>query len=61
MVISSARDKENNRCNKKVTKNKDRTEKMVGASYSERVRAKWFCCALKLGFLKLICKTFSIF
>ena len=40
MVISSARDKENNRCNKKVTKNKDRTEKMVGASYSERVRAK---------------------
>ena len=25
-------------------------------SYSERVRAKWFCCALKLGFLQLICK-----
>ena len=20
-------------------------------SYSERVRAKWFCCAFKLGFL----------
>ena len=25
-------------------------------SYSERVRAKWFCCAFKLGFLWLICK-----
>ena len=25
-------------------------------SYSERVRAKWFCCAFKLGFLQLICK-----
>ena len=25
-------------------------------SYSERVRAKWFYCAFKLGFLQLICK-----
>ena len=25
-------------------------------SYSERVRAKWFCCTFKLGFLQLICK-----
>ena len=25
-------------------------------TYSERMRAKWFCCALKLGFLQLICK-----
>ena len=25
--------------------------------YSERVRAKWFCGAFKLGFLQLICKT----
>ena len=24
-------------------------------SYSERVRAKSFCCAFKLGFLQLIC------
>ena len=22
-------------------------------SFSERVRAKWFCCAFKLGFLQL--------
>ena len=25
-------------------------------SYSERVRAKSFCCAFKLGFLQLICE-----
>ena len=30
-------------------------------TYSERVRAKWFCCALKLGFLQLICKSSLIF
>ena len=33
------------------------TERSKGnRSYSERVRAKWFCCAFKLGFLQLICK-----
>ena len=30
-------------------------------SYSEIVRAKWFCCAFKLGFLQLICKASLIF
>ena len=30
-------------------------------SYGERVRAKQFCCAFKLGFLKLICKVSLIF
>ena len=30
-------------------------------SYSERVRAKWFCCAFKLGFLQLRCKASLIF
>ena len=29
---------------------------MGDASYSESLRAKWFCCAFKLGFLQLICK-----
>ena len=34
-----------------------KTESSKGnRSYSERVRAKWFCCAFKLGFLQLICK-----
>ena len=33
----------------------------VNRSYSERVRAKWFCCAFKFGFLQLICKLSLIF
>ena len=37
--------------------NKTKTEKTGGGrSYSERVRAKWFCCAFNLGFLQLIIK-----
>ena len=30
-------------------------------SYSQRVRAKWFCCAFKLGFSQLICKASLVF
>ena len=33
----------------------------VNRSYSERVRAKWFCWAFKLGFLQLICNASLIF
>ena len=42
----------------KITKEKQtKAERSKGnRSYSERVRAKWFCCAFKLGFLQLICK-----
>ena len=47
----------------KTTKEKQtKAERSNGnRSYSERVRAKWFCCAFKLGFLQLICKTSLIF
>ena len=47
----------------KPTKEKQtKTERSIGnRSYSERVRAKWFCCAFKLGFLQLICKASLIF
>ena len=47
----------------KTTKEKQtKTERSKGnRSYSERVRAKWFCCAFKLGFLQLICKVSLIF
>ena len=46
----------------KGKRNKKETEKNKGdKSYSERVRAKWFCCAFKLGFLQLICKASLIF
>ena len=47
----------------KTTKEKQaKTERSSGnRSYSEEVRAKWFCSALKLGFLQLICKASLIF
>ena len=47
----------------KTTKEKQaKTERSKGnRSYSERVRAKWFCCAFKSGFLQLICKASLIF
>ena len=35
-------------------KNKDRKKYGSGESYSESVRAKWFCCAFNLGFVQLI-------
>ena len=40
---------------------KQREKERGGASYSESVRAIWFCYTFKLGFVKLICKAFLIF
>ena len=47
----------------KTTKENQAKTKRSGGnrSYSERVRAKLFCCAFKLGFLQLICKASLIF
>ena len=45
----------------KGKKNKGRKTQRRGAIYSESVRAKWFCCAFKLGFFELICKASLIF
>ena len=47
----------------KTTKEKQtKTERSKGnRSYSERMRAKWFCCPFKSGFLQLICKGSPIF
>ena len=63
MPIISVRDNEINRWKKNAEKkkqtneNKTKTEKnKADKGYSERVRAKWFCWAFKLGFLQLICK-----
>ena len=68
MVIISVRNNENNRWkgnennNSNNNNNNKKTEKARGdRSYSERVRAKLFCCAFKLGFLQLICKASLIF
>ena len=47
----------------KTTKEKQtKTERSKeNRSYSERVRAKWFCCGFKLGFLQWICRASLIF
>ena len=52
---------QNNNNNNKSKQNKDRKKQRSGASYSESVRAKWFCYAFKLGFVQLICKASLIF
>ena len=47
---------------KKKQQKKTKTENNKGyGNYCERVRAKSFCCAFKLGFLQLICKASLIF
>ena len=46
---------------KERQKSKDKKRQRSDKSYSEIVRAKWFCCALKLGFVQLICKASLIF
>ena len=68
MLIISVRDNENNRWkgnennNSNNNNNNKKTEKARGdRSYSERVRAKLFCCVFKLGFVQLICKASSVF
>ena len=53
----------NDREMQKITKEKRaKSEKSKGnRSYSDRVRAKWYCWGFKLGFLLLICKASLIF
>ena len=59
--ITKIMDEEETQKNKQ-TKKQTKTEKNKGdRSYSERVRAKWFCCACKLDFLQLICKASLMF
>ena len=59
--ITKIMDEEETQKNKQ-TKKQTKTEKNKGdRSYSERVRAKWFCCAFKLDFLQLICKASLMF
>ena len=54
--------KEKHKVNNNKKNKQQKTKKNKGnGSYSERVRAVWFCCALMLGFLQLICKASLIF
>ena len=63
MLLISIRDNENSKWkrNAKKSKQKDKQRAKGNKSYSEKMRAKWFCCAFKLGFLQLICKASLIF
>ena len=62
MNITDERETQKNKTKQNKIKNKGRQKRARGdRSYSERVRAKWFCCAFKLGLLQLICKTSIIF
>ena len=50
----------------KITDDRERQKKQTkktkgDRTYTESMRAKWFCCAFKLGFLQLICKASLIF
>ena len=65
MPIICVRDNENSKWKrnaKKQQKKQTKIEKSKGnRSYSEKVRALWFCCLVKLGFLQLICKASLFF
>ena len=59
MPIVSSRDKEFNWWKRNAKTRQKRT--WVNRGYKEKMRAKWFCCAFKSGFLQLICKASLIF
>ena len=54
--------KENCKKTTTIKQKQTKAERSQGnRSYSESVKAKWFCCAFKLGFLQLVCKASLIF
>ena len=60
MPIISVRDKENSRWKKNAKKQRQKITR-GNRSYSERARAEWFCCAVRLGFLQIICHASLLF
>ena len=62
MLIINVRDNENNRNHKReLQENQGRKEQRGDESYSEWVKAKWFCCLFKVGFFELTYKASLIF
>ena len=59
MKIIDERDAKKRKTKSKKTQRQKRPR--GDRSYSESVRAKWFCCAFKLDFLQLTCKASLIF
>ena len=54
-------ERETQKAKEKQTKKTKTERSKENKSYSERVRAKRFFCAFKLGFLQLICKASLMF
>ena len=63
MLLISIRDNENSKWkrNARKSKQKDKQRAKGNKSYSEKMRAKWFCCAFKLGSLQVISNASLIF
>ena len=59
-IIKILDERETQKQTKKTSKQRQKRT-MGDKSYSERVRAKLFCCVFKLGFLRLIYNSSSIF
>ena len=60
-VVVERRTKQQQQHQKKQTNKQRQKRTKRDTRYSEMLKAKWFCCAFKLGFLQLICKASSIF
>ena len=58
-IMKTIDEREKQRTTKEKQRKTERSKK--NRSYSKRVRAKWFCCAFKLGPLQLIRKASLIF
>ena len=56
MLIVNVRDNENKWWKRKGKTTKTKKKQTCEGSYSDSVRAKWFCCTFKLGFVQLMCK-----
>ena len=62
IIVEIMKTRDETEMQKTAKEKQTKTERSKGnRSYSERVRAKWFCCGFKLGFLQLICKASLIF
>ena len=60
-IMKTIHEREMQKTTKEKEKQTETERSKANRSYIERVRAKWFCCAFKLGFLLLICKASLIF
>ena len=61
MLIVNFRDNESKWWKRKGKTTKTKKKQRCDGSYSDSVRAKWFCCAFKLGFVQWMCKASLIF